>query len=238
MTDDLRDTSSATWKFEFEDTVNADPLAKGACLKVVRVMLNFASKSDPRAFRSLPDLMMATGSTRPTVKKAIKTLVRLGYMVPLYITDGGSMMYRLVNARKQLIDDHLKFAAEKLAAERADRKKRERDRRGKETCPPENDNGERNFPPKVKETYPNTVELNRRGILSEGREESLQGTYQSIDDDMTIPFAVPRDEEEAEEILSHASTTNPTILTVLRKKLMKGELTPFLLLYGFQEAAQ
>lgn len=31
----------------------------------------------------IPDLMLATGSSRPTVKKALRLLVRLGYLVPL-----------------------------------------------------------------------------------------------------------------------------------------------------------
>lgn len=217
MSDEPKDTSSATWKFNFEDTVNADPLAKGACLKVIRVMLNFASKSDPRAFRSLPDLMVATACTRPTVKKAIKLLVRLGYLVPLYVTDGGSMMYRLVNAREQLIKDHLRFAAETLAGDRAERKKRQRVNRGKETCPPENDNGERNFPPKVKETFPNTVEVNRRGICSEGREGSL-GDY----DPLLHP---PEDMVEARIWLSAICSDRSRLAEALIL-LARNELTP------------
>lgn len=236
MTDDAKDTSSATWKFDFEDTVNADPVAKGACLKILRVFLNFANKSDPRAFCSLADLMLLTGCTRPTVKRAIKTMVRLKYFEPLFVTEGGSTMYKLVNVRKQLIDDHIAIAKTSLALDRADRKKRERSaKRGKEICPPNDQSGEKNFPPKVKESFPNTVELNRRDSCSEGNDISLtdhtpSNPYASAsDDDPTVPFDIPVNDNEAEDILGQLGNVNPLILRHLRMMLMAGELTPALL---------
>lgn len=238
---DEKDTSSATWKFQFENTVNADPMAKGGCLKVVRVLLDFASKSDPRAFCSLSNLMLATSLTRPTVKKALQILIRLKYLEPLFVTEEGAMMYRLVNARKELIDDHLRIAKQKLASDRADRKRRERIKRGvKETCPPQEPQDERNFPPKVKETFPNTVELSRRDSCSEGREgligaypPSNDNPYSMVDDDLTVPFDVPNSDEEAEqvfaEILTHVGSVNPAIQRALRSMFMAGELSPALL---------
>ncbi len=237
MTGEAKDTSSATWKFDFIATVNSDPMAKGECLGVIAAFLNFASKSNPKAYCSIPDLMLATGSSRPTVKKALKVLGRLGYLVPLFVTEGGSMMYRLVNARKELIDDHLRIARTSLAAERADRKKRERKARGvKETCPPQEPTGERNLPPKVKETCPNTVEGYRRDYLYEGDEElrvgdtpSSTNAYGLVDDDPSVPFAVPDNDAEADDILSHFGNLNPTIRIALRRMLMDGELTPAML---------
>jgi DNA-binding transcriptional ArsR family regulator len=233
MTGASKDTSSATWKFEFLATVNSDPMAKGECLGVIAAFLHFASKSNPKAFCSIPDLMLATGSSRPTVKKALKLLARLGYLVPLFVTEGGSMMYRLVNARKEIIDDHLRIARTTLAADRADRKKRERKARGvKETCPPQEPFGERNLPPKVKETCPNTVEGIRRvylyetGDLSIGEKEASLG---GIEVDPTVPFAVPDNDNEANEILSHFGNLNPTVRIALRRMLMAGELTPAML---------
>jgi hypothetical protein len=224
-----KDTSSATWKFKFEDTVNADPRAKGCCLKVIRVMLNFASKSDPTAFCSLPDLMLLTASTRPTVKKALKILIQLGYLDPQYVTEGGSMMYRVVNARQQIIDDHLRIAKQSLAFERADRKKRDRKaHRGKETCPPQIDEGERILPPKVKESFPNTVELYRRDSCSESSNGSLE-EHSTFIPDLTTPFDVPSSEEEVDDILACVGEVHPTILKTLRKMLMAGQLTPALL---------
>lgn len=237
MTEDVKDTSSATWKFDFIATVSADPMAKGECLGVIAAFLNFASKANPRAFCSIPDLMLATGSSRPTVKKALRLLVRLGYLVPLYVTEGGSMMYRLVNARKQIIDDHLHIARTSLAGERADRKRRERKAKGgKETCPPQAPESERNLPPKVKETYPNTVEEYRRDYLYEGRGIFIDGSSSSnqnlvslVEDDPTVPFAVPDSDNQADEILSNFGNVNPAVRTALRRMLMAGELTPALL---------
>lgn len=232
-----KDTSSATWKFDFEDTVNADPMAKGACLGVIRSFLNYCSKADPKAFRSIPDLMLDTASTRPTVKKALKLLVKLKYLEPLFVTEGGSVMYRLVNARQEMIAEHKRIAKTALASQRADRKKRERMRKGeKETCPPQADESDKNLPPKVKETCPNTVELNRRVSCSEGREESLRvdSGYHDLDDlNPYEPFSIPDNDNEAEEILSHVGNVHPFVKTELRRMLMAGELTPVLLMSNF-----
>ena len=180
---EMKDTSSATWKFEFADTVQADPLAKGACLAVIRSYLHFASKSDPRAFCSLPELMLRTGSSKPAIRRAKVVLEKLGYLKPLFVTDEGATMYGLFNSRKELIDDHLRIARESLAAEKRDRKRRERQRAhqgGNETITPENDNWERNVTPVGNETLPNTVEEYRRDSCSEGREESLRGYYPDL----------------------------------------------------------
>lgn len=237
-----RDTSSATWKFDFEDTVNADPLAVGACLKVLRVYLNFASKSKPEAFCSTTELMLRTGSSKPRILRAKATLERLGYLVPMYVTDEGSTMYRLVNCRKDTIDDHLLIGREALVAERRDRKRRERknSQRGNETIPPQTDYWERNVTPVRNETLPNTVDVHRGGSSNEGATELLEaGPYNdnlyamASGDDPTVPFDVPRDDDEADEILSQIGTVHPAILTTLRRMLMNGELTPALLLSDF-----
>jgi hypothetical protein len=145
------------------------------------------------------------------------------------------MMYQLVNARKQLIDDHLHIARTALAGERADRKKRERDaKRGKETCPPQKHENERNLPPKVKETYPNTVEGYRREYLYEEGEILIEGASSSNRppfpfDDLSVPFAVPDNDNAADEVLSNFGNVNPAVRTALRRMLMAGELTPALL---------
>ena len=238
---EIKDTSSATWKFEFADTVQADPMAKGGCLAVIRAYLNFASKADPKAFCPLSELMLRTGLSKPAIRRAKDTLVRLGYLEKLYETEGGAVMYRLVNARKQLIDDHLRIARESLAAEQRDRKRRERKRSGgKETLPPQIDVRERNVTPVGNETLPNTVEEYRRGSCSEGREGSLgrQDTRQnpyamSSGDDPGKPFDIPQNDNEANDIIAHVGTNNPAILNALRKMLMAGELTPALLMSNF-----
>lgn len=177
MSDAAKDTSSATWKFDFADTVQADPRAKGYCLAVIRAYLHFASKADPHAFCSLPELMLRSGASRSAVRRAKVVLEELGYLVPKYVTDEGAMLYKLVNARKQLIDDHLRIARETLAAEKRDRKRRERRRSaqtgGIETSTPENANWDQNDTPVGIETIPNTVEEHRRVSCSEGSNGSL-----------------------------------------------------------------
>ncbi|MGO6938157.1 hypothetical protein [Rhizobium johnstonii] len=146
--DEAAARANATWKFDFLDIVNADPKAGGACLAVIKAYLHFASKARPQAFCSLPELMLRTGGSRPRVLRAKVTLEKLGYLVPMYVTDEGATMYRLVNARKQLIDDHLRIAREKLAAEKRDRKRRQRSGGvqggGNETILPDFDHFERN----------------------------------------------------------------------------------------------
>ncbi|KAA0697433.1 hypothetical protein DTW90_18560 [Neorhizobium sp. P12A] len=236
-----KDTSNATWKFDFADTVQADPQAKGGCLAVIRAYLNFASKNDPNAFCALPELMLRTGLSKPAIRRAKETLTRLGYMKAQYTTEGGAVMYRLVNGRKQLIDDHLRIARESLLLEQRDRKRRERKRSGgKETIPPQIDLRERNVTPAGNETLPNTVDQYRRDSCSEGREESPWGMSvernpyaAASDDDPTRPFDIPENDNEAADILSHVNTTNPAILNALRKMLMAGELSPAFLTSNF-----
>lgn len=232
-----KDTSSATWKFDFADTVQADPLAKGGCLAVIRSYLNFASKSDPRAFCSLPELMIRTGLSKPAIRRAKELLVKLKYMEVLFVTEEGATMYKLVNARKQQIDEHIDIARESLAAAKRDRKRRERKAKGgNETIPPEDDNWERNVTPVENETLPNTVEEHRRVSCSEGREESLgvDSVYHELEDlNPYTPFSIPDNDNEAEEILSHVGQVHPVIKTELRRMLMAGELTPVMLMSNF-----
>jgi hypothetical protein len=188
-----KDTSSATWKFDFSDTVQADPLAKGYCLAVIRAYLHFCSKADPRAFCSITELMLRTGASRPAVIRAKALLEKLGYLVPLYVTDEGATMYRLLNVRKQIIEDHLRIARESLAAAKRDRKRLERRmaRGDKETILPKNSDFERNVTPVLNETLPNTVDEYRRNIISEGSDESL---YTSADEILPDDYFTPPDD--------------------------------------------
>lgn len=271
MNDDLtqeKDTSSATWKFDFADTVQADPRARGGCLAVMRSYLHFASKTNPKAFCSLSELMLRTGLSKPAILRAKETLIELGYMEALYVTDEGATMYKLVNARKSMIDDHLRIARESMAAEKRDRKRRERRAKGgNETIHPEIFVEERNDTPVWNETLPNTVEEHRRGYISETGDIEVVGhslrsypieiggkvvsirpitedddeivtgaanTSKSSDDDLTVPFEIPADDSEAEEVLAlFGSNIHPAIRASLRRMLMNGELTPALISANF-----
>jgi hypothetical protein len=231
MSEEAKDTTSATWKFDFENTVNADPLAKGSCLKVARAYLDFASQAKPDAFCSLPELMLRTGSSKPAVLRAKTLLERLGYLVPLFVTEEGATMYRLVNARKQMIDDHLRIAREAFAAEKRFRKRRERQKTkqgSNETIPPENDNWERNDTPVGNETIPNTVEEYRRDYLYEtgAHFEEVEGPETYSSEDLTTPFDIPGSEEEAEAFIASLGDFPPIIARQLKKMALGGELTP------------
>lgn len=216
LVEETRDTSSATWKFDFADTVQADPLAKGYCLAVIRAYLHFCSKADPRAFCSITELMLRTGASRPAVIRAKALLEELHYLEPLYVTDEGATMYKLVNARKQIIDDHLRIARESLAVAKRDRKRLER-RRGKQTIPPEISDFERNVTPVLNETLPNTVDEYRRAIISEGRGESL--------DDPNTYLQPPEDPTEARIWLTSICADKSRLAEALIRLACK-ELTP------------
>ncbi|RFB87199.1 hypothetical protein B5K08_22385 [Rhizobium leguminosarum bv. trifolii] len=238
---------NATWKFDFLDSVNADPKAGGACLAVIKAYLHFASKARPQAFCSLPELMLRTGGSRPRVLRAKVTLEKLGYLVPMYVTDEGATMYRLVNARKQLIDDHLRIAREKLAAEKRDRKRRQRTGGvgggGNETILPDFDYFERNDTPVCNETIPNTLDEYPGGIFSEGRDiltpnskftgrarqkqprvqsglsETAGYAEVSRADDSEKPIPVPSDQDEAQEMME-AICEGRDVPDVVRRRLL------------------
>ncbi|MEH7905538.1 hypothetical protein V7794_30870 [Rhizobium laguerreae] len=245
--DEAAARASATWKFDFLDIVNADPKAGGACLAVIKAYLHFASKARPQAFCSLPELMLRTGGSRPRVLRAKVTLEKLGYLVPMYVTDEGATMYRLVNARKQLIDDHLRIAREKLAAEKRERKRRQRtggaQGGGNETILPDFDYFERNDTPVCNETIPNTLDEYPRGIFSEGRDiltansERTGITYEkhpreqiglpeptsyaamSREDGSDEPIPVPGDQDEARAMME-AICEGRAVPGVVRRRLL------------------
>ncbi|MBB3747446.1 hypothetical protein FHX10_007003 [Rhizobium sp. BK591] len=239
--------ANATWKFDFLDTVNADPKAGGACLAVIKAYLHFASKVRPQAFCSLPELMLRTGGSKPRVLRAKASLERLGYLVPMYMTDEGATMYRLTNARKQTIDDHLRIAREALAAAKRDRKRRQRTREGieggNETILPENAYPERNDTPVRNETIPNSLDEYPRGIFSEGRDfltadiEFTNSTYEnhpreqtdpseaadyaamSRGNDADEPIPVPSDQDEAQTMME-AICEGRAVPDIVRRRLL------------------
>ncbi|MGZ2458682.1 hypothetical protein [Rhizobium anhuiense] len=245
--DEVAGRTNATWKFDFLDTVNADPKAGGACLAVIKAYLHFASKGRPQAFCSLPELMLRTGGSKPRVLRAKALLEKLGYLVPMYVTDEGATMYQLVNARKVVIDDHLKIAWEAMAAEKRDRKRRQRTREliegGNETILPEKAYQERNDTPVCNETIPNTLDEYPRGIYSEGRDfltadlEFTDSTYESHPteqtdpseaadyavmsrgDDSDEPIPVPGDQGEAQTMME-AICEGRAVPDIVRRRLL------------------
>ncbi|MBY3134805.1 hypothetical protein [Rhizobium laguerreae] len=244
--DEAAARANATWKFDFLDTVNADRKANGACLAVIKAYLHFASKARPRAFCSLPELMLRTGGSRPRVLRAKAVLERLGYLVPVYVTDEGATMYQLTNARKQVVDDHLRIARESLAAEKRDRKRRQRIsgiiQGGNETILPEIDYSERNDTPVCNETIPNSLDEYPRGIFSEGRDiltanseftgsthekqlreqnglsETVGYAAMSRGDGSDEPIPVPGDQDEAQAMME-AICDGRAVPDIVRRRL-------------------
>ncbi|MGO6875595.1 hypothetical protein ACCS85_27705 [Rhizobium ruizarguesonis] len=245
--DEAAARANASWKFDFLDTVNADPKAGGACLAVIKAYLHFASKARPQAFCSLPELMLRTGGSKPRVLRAKASLERLGYLVPVYVTDEGATMYRLTNARKQIVDDHLRIAREALAAAKRDRKRRQRTREliegGNETILPKKAYQERNDTPVCNETIPNTLDEYPRGIFSEGRDiltadiEFTGSTHEnqtreqnglsktagyavmSRGDESDEPIPVPGDQDEAQAMME-AICEGRAVPDIVRRRLL------------------
>lgn len=125
----LKGTSHATWKFELEDTVNADPLCDGECLKIVRAYLNFMGSADACPYRSLIDLQVATGLAKGTIISRRKKLVQLGYFTPAGTTSDGAQRYRIVNARENHVLDHQTVMRETLRERAEEEKETERRKR-------------------------------------------------------------------------------------------------------------
>jgi hypothetical protein len=55
-----KNTSFTTWKIQLENTVNADPMADGACLQVLRAYLDFMGEASARPYLSIIHLKVAT----------------------------------------------------------------------------------------------------------------------------------------------------------------------------------
>jgi len=117
-----KDTSFATWKFDIENTLNADPLADGECLKIMRAYLDWMGTPDARPYLSLTSLRVLTGLADNTIGNRRRLLVKLGYFEESGKTSTGATRYRIVNARKNLVLDHQTVMREKLLEMEAEKK--------------------------------------------------------------------------------------------------------------------
>ncbi|MBX4898599.1 hypothetical protein [Rhizobium bangladeshense] len=124
-----KENNFASWKFQIENTVNADPLADGACLQVLRAYLDFMTSADARPYRSLIDLQVATSLAENTIIDRRRKLVQLGYFKRAGKTSDGAVRYRVVNARESIVLDHQIISRETLRRLEAEKKERTRARR-------------------------------------------------------------------------------------------------------------
>ncbi|TBH34703.1 hypothetical protein ELG66_01605 [Rhizobium leguminosarum] len=250
------EAASATWKFEFLDTVNADPQCTPACLKVIKAYLHFASEASPVAFMAKSELVARTDLGEATIKRTRKLLTKLGYLKAIGKTTEGAVQYRLHNARKQAIDEHVILVRERLAEDRREEKKRFRDRsamRGDQDEPPRNAMGGSKGPPHSDQNEPQIPRLIPRGIFSEGRDiliannEFTGGTQEkqpreqidlsetagyeemSRGDDPDEPIPVPSDQGEAQtmiETICDGRAVPDIVRRRLQNMLQAGVLTP------------
>ncbi|NEI37084.1 hypothetical protein GR204_24370 [Rhizobium leguminosarum] len=250
------EAASATWKFDFLDTVNADPQCTPACLKIIKAYLHFASEASPVAFMAKSELVARTDLGEATIKRTRKLLSKLGYIRAIGKTAEGAVQYRLHNARKQTIDEHIILVREKLAEDRREGKKRFRTRtaaRGDQNEPPKNATGGSKGTPRSDQNERQIPRLIPRGILSEGRDilatnsESTGSTHEgqqreqsglsetagyaemSRGDDSDEPIPVPCDQDEAQAMIE-AICEGRAVPDIVRRRLLSmlraGVLTP------------
>jgi hypothetical protein len=229
------EAASATWKFEFLDTVNADPQCTPACLKVIKAYLHFASEASPVAFMAKSELVARTDLGEATIKRTRKLLTKLGYLKAIGKTTEGAVQYRLHNARKQAIDEHVILVRERLAEERREEKKRFRDRsamRGDQNEPPRNAMGGSKGPPRLDQNEPQIPRLIPRGIFSEGRDiliANSEFTVSTRGDGSDEPIPVPGDQDET-QVMMEAICEGRAVSDIVRRRLLSmlqaGVLTP------------
>ncbi|PDS34830.1 hypothetical protein CO665_28145 [Rhizobium anhuiense] len=250
------EAASATWKFDFLDTVNADPQCTPACLKVIKAYLHFASEASPVAFMAKSELVARTDLGEATIKRTRKLLTKLGYLKAIGKTAEGAVQYRLHNARKQTIDEHIILVREKLAEDRRAGKKLFRTRsalRGDQNEPPKKAMGGSKGTPRSDQNEPQIPRLIPRGIFSEGRDiltansEFTGSTHEnqtreqnglsktagyavmSRGDESDEPIPVPGDQDEA-QVMMEAICEGRAVLDIVRRRLLSmlqaGVLTP------------
>ena len=129
------DGNIASWKFRLEDTINADPDAPKAGLKVIRVYLHSYGEDNPYPYAAMSTLMAKTGLTAPTIRATRDKLVELGYLVERGVSaDGkaaGATMYELRNPREAYVQ---KLVEERLRTFRDEAKERMRSHRAKDAA--------------------------------------------------------------------------------------------------------
>lgn len=236
-----KDTSLATWKFDLENTVNADPRLGPACLKIVRAYLDFMGGINTAPFLSIVHLRALTALTEHTIIKARRQLVDEGYFKEAGKTSSGAVRYQIVNAGKNRVLDHLTITREVLMQLQAD-KKEERRRRAaaKEPCNSsteeiaglEHDMHCRIYRDSTAENAENYVE-DTVEIISYEEEETLSYSNNyalvSLGDDAAQPFPIPANDDEAENLLDAICADMQradSVRRTLKLFLMGGTLSP------------
>ena len=246
-----KDTSFATWKFDLENTVNADPLCDGNCLKLLRPYLDFMGSPKIRPYLSIISLKVATGLHDGAIVKARRTMETVGYFVRDGYASSGAVKYKIVNVRRNLVLDHQTIKRETLKRFEAEKKEKERQKR--------KDKADRSAAAAGPLSPADFADLNREQVCGFDRDRSAAAagtyvyndvevisrrredgiTYPSDDalsystaqsgDEANQPLPVPKDETEADqmiEALCDGFDVIPVIKNRLMSLLMDGVLTP------------
>ena len=219
-----KDTSFSTWKFNLENTVNADPRLGPACLKIVRAYLDWMASPTATPYLSIIHLRVVTSLAEHTIIKCRRELEQEGYFVPAGKSSAGAIMYKIVNAGENRVLDHIIEAREKLLDSEAYKKQRER--RKKVVGPAENAG-----PLSPAEIAGNNVYNSVNGYSSE-EEEDLNGvSYSSIKagNEANSPLPIPKDQAEAESMMTGICSgvdVYPGVRSRMMSMLSQGILTP------------
>ena len=184
-------TNFATWKFVLIETVGADPMATPFCLAVIVSYLHFINRETRTAYLSENDLRVRTDLHPPILRKAKRLLARLGYITSVGKTKAGVHVYRIDNPRRELVAEHMVFAAEtlkELEAQKKDDERRRLRRRGARLDPPGNAKGGQDSTlTGGHDPIPNPVEQPVDNNLSEGsgfNRSDPWGVLASVDREM------------------------------------------------------
>lgn len=260
-----KDTSFATWKFEFENTVNADPRLGAACLCVTRVYLDWMGSPSATPFLSTAMLAIATALSENTVRQARRALEKEGYFILVGKSSSGVPMYKLVNAGLHRVLDHVTIAREKLKEIEAEKKAAFRKKRPALMADPSKSDWDmspsesevekpfvpfRNRRDSPSDFEPNNVYNSVDPILCEkGRgqyhasEEALTYALVQTGDEANDPLPIPGTEIEADQMIGAICAdidVLPVIQNRMKSMLLAGVLTPNLargMLGGRREAA-
>ncbi len=124
------DESYFAWKIRLENTVNGDPEAPKAGLKLIRAYLEYASEAN-NPYRSMDDLVAETGLDERTIGRTRDRMVSLGYMVNAGRSSSGVDIYELRNPRAEFVLQHVEAKAKELREKKAAKKKSARSTGGK-----------------------------------------------------------------------------------------------------------
>jgi hypothetical protein len=243
-------SSFTTWKINLENTINADPLADGECLQIVRAYLDWMGSADARPYRSLLDLRVATSLSENTIIDRRRRLVKLGYFVVDGNTSDGATRYRIVNSRENIVLDHQTEARETLRRLEAEKKEKSRDKRRFQVVSPSphegllspsRDEGQNSVcplapcgdspsPHEGNYVY-NSVEAismeEEDIVLRDNRTPTFSSS--SPPDEANMPLPKPRDDEEAERIMAsicEGVEVHPSIRRRMLGMLHQEILTP------------